>query len=139
MKKYKIIVKLVNGDELRARSLGKDQEEALATLMRDERFLEFVGVGEDVEISIVSVDILPEGENKEVEDNGRFVLQPCEEPGWWIVTGMETMVCIRFKEKDFEHTHKITSIEEERCDALDTATSLRMLSEYLHRFHKELL
>lgn len=141
MKRYKILVELKNGDRVEAYSLGKSEEEALAILLVDERFTSFVGVGEAERTKemIRSVHITCEGEDKPVEDNGRFMLQPCKKKGWWIVTDLETLVCIRFKEGDFQHTQKVTSIEEPTCGPLQTATSLRMIVEYLFKFHAELL
>lgn len=69
----------------------------------------------------------------------RFVLQPSQEPGFWVATDTEHLIVIKFQEHRFNETQKITLLNGDKFasdeEALRVATYLRELADWLRDNH----
>ncbi|WP_289191599.1 hypothetical protein [Bacteroides acidifaciens] len=69
----------------------------------------------------------------------RFILQPSQEPGFWVATDTEHNIVIKFREHQFNDTQKITLLDGNTFDRTDDATRiatyLREIADWLRREH----
>ena len=135
MKRFEVKIKFVGGDELHARVVAKDQSAAMKRIVDDGRIME--KVAEFGEIS--TIDIQGLGDYVPVTDDpDRFVLQPSSEDGWWVATDKTNGIVVRFQEGLFNQTAKVTMLDDDVPSAIDSATALRELSEWLAVYHEGL-
>lgn len=73
--------------------------------------------------------------------NERFILQPSEEPGFWVATDQEHGLVVKFKEHQFNQTHHPTLLNGDTFhsvdEALKYATYMRELADWLAVNHKD--
>lgn len=132
MKRFEVRIKFVGGDELHSRVVAKDQSAAMKRILDDGSIMEKVaGFGE-----ISSIDIVPLGDYVPVTDNpDRFILQPSKDEGWCVATDKVNGIVVRFQEGLFNQTAKVTMLDDKEPSAIDSATALRELSEWLAVYH----
>lgn len=77
--------------------------------------------------------------------NKRFILQESQElPAWWVLTDIENEVVVKFKDKDFNGTQKVTplnddSITLERVGGVHgLARVMREIGNYMARYHGDI-
>lgn len=134
MKQYKIIITLINSDELRAKVMARNQKDALKRLQQTDQYRDFVGNTDIVKIDIIPVEI-------HGIDNERFaVTNITNKPGWYVVCDLDHLIKIEFKKGFFNETQKIMPIGEgKELGALECATAMREISDYLFQNFRELL
>lgn len=70
----------------------------------------------------------------------RFILQNSIEEGWWVCTDTAFGIVVKWKEHDFNGTQKVTPLEDNAThSAIEYATSLREMSEWLYATHKHIV
>ena len=133
MKRYKFIIKLSDGNEIQATSVGNSRDEAVERLLALPQTTEFIGSAQVIDTVLVGEEaVLPVPVD-------RFVLQRASDPNWWIVGDPEGMFVIRFQEHDFNGTRKITYLKDTSSNALAEARVLREIPEWLQLYHSEVL
>ena len=133
MKRYKFIIKLSDGNEIQAASVGNSRDEAVERLLTLPQTTEFIGSAQVIDAVLVGEEAV-----RPVPAD-RFVLQRATNPGWWVVGDPEGMLVIKFKEHDFNGTRKITYLKDTSSNALAEARVLREIPEWLQLYHSEVL
>lgn len=80
-----------------------------------------------------------EGETREDE---RFVLQESKDFGWWVCTDKCNGIVIKFRDKLFNESQKVTTLEDfdiTKISISNIAKILREIGEWLTRHHSEKL
>lgn len=141
MNNYKVIIQLSNGDEINANVAARNQAHAIERiekLLKSEEgkmFADFIG---DNEITKIIID--NNSERKSVDTENRFLLQQSKEQGKWVATDTVNQVVCIFEEKKFNETHKVSFLNEiNYLSALEIATILRELSEWLAKNHPQIV
>lgn len=71
----------------------------------------------------------------------RFILQPSQEPGFWVATDTEHGLVVKFKEHQFNETHHPTLLNGEAfhsaSEALKYAHYLSELGDWLMANHRD--
>ena len=136
MNTYKVNIKLENGDEVQARSVGRTQQEAVNRVMESPQFKEFRGwmkvesVHYELEQACTTVQV----------DATRYDFQPSKErEGWYVVTDKKDLVVVIFEKGKFNETHRITRLDDTLPDPLTAASGLKAIADYLHIYHPEVL
>lgn len=132
MNRYSITVQLSDGDRIEAKSVGDNQEQALARLQETEAFVSFIG-GRDID----SVDIAYIGKATPVNPDD-FILQQGSKPGWWVATDKVHNVVVQFEQGRFNDTARITPLFDS-VPAKDMPTVLREIGEYLALHHGDIV
>lgn len=71
---------------------------------------------------------------------GRFRVEPSKKKkGWWVVTDLDNLVVITFKEHHFHETQRITPLNDTTPDPLELATVLRECAEWLRAEQYDLI
>ncbi|MBR1377948.1 MAG: hypothetical protein IJ557_02335 [Bacteroidaceae bacterium] len=134
MKRFDFFIRLSDGvSEIHARAIGETAEEALDQLQKQKEYVEFVGEKTVAEVKLMGVS--------DVNDikAGRFNLSPSmQEEGWWVVADTQRNVVVRFQEHAFNATYKATPLNDD-YPALELATSLREIGEYVATYYPYLL
>ena len=133
MKRYKFIIKLSDGNEIQAISVGNSRDEAVEHLLALPQTTEFIGSAQVIDAVLVGEEAV-----RPVPAD-RFVLQRATNPGWWVVGDPEGMLVIKFKEYDFNGTRKITYLKDTSSAASAEAGVLREIPEWLQLYHSEVL
>ena len=133
MKRYKFIIKLSDGNEIQAASVGNSRDEAVERLLALPQTLEFIGAAQVIDAVLVSEEAV------QPVPADRFVLQRSTAPCWWVVGDPEGLFVVRFKEHDFNGTQKITYLKDISSTALAEARVLREIPEWLQSYHPEVL
>ena len=131
MKRYKFIIKLSDGNEIQAASVGNSRDEAVERLLALPQTTEFIGSAQVIDAVLVGEEAV-----RPVPAD-RFVLQRATNPGWWVVGDPEGMFVIKFKEHDFNGTRKITYLKDTSSAASAEARVLREIPEWLQLYHSE--
>lgn len=75
-----------------------------------------------------------------VLDKDRFLLQPSKEPGWYVLTDTKLLITLRFRAGDFNGSQKVTQLDDSRIiNPMDIATSLRLMGDWIQKYHRELI
>lgn len=75
-----------------------------------------------------------------VLDKERFLLQPSKEPGWYVLTDEQLLITLRFRAGDYNGSQQVKMIDESLVkDPMDIATSLRLMGDWMLKYHKELI
>lgn len=133
MKQWNIKVSLSDGDMADVNVVAENQAKALEILKANSTFLDFVGTR-----SITKVDIIPNGEYEPAKAED-YVLQKSEKKGFWCVADKVNNVVVVFEQGKYNDTAKITFLNDKAPSALDSATILRKIGEYIVNFHPSLL
>lgn len=135
MNQYRVIIKLSNEEEVDAKIAAESEEHAVKRLVNTAQFRQFVGKAKIRETSIILL-----GEYKEVDNTTRFVFgESKEKPNWFVVTDTAEMFVVRFEKGKYNETVIITPLNDNVSSALQSATSLREIGEYLVKYHPEVL
>ena len=133
MKRYKFIIKLSDGNEIQATSVGNSRDEAVEHLLALPQTTDFIGSAQVIDAVLVGEEAV-----RPVPVD-RFVLQRASNPNWWVVGDPEGMLVIKFKEHDFNGTRKITYLNDTPSSASAKARVLREIPEWLQLYHSEVL
>lgn len=135
MNQYRVIIKLSNEEEIDAKVAAESEEHAVKRLVDTPQFRQFVGTSKIRETSITLL-----GEYKEVDNTARFVFgESKEKTNWFVVTDTVEMFVVRFEKGRYNETAIITPLNDNISSALQSATSLREIGEYLVKYHPEVL
>lgn len=136
MKKYKVIIRFTDGDEINCNVVAESQAEALQRVVSEEKAIEFISEGNKV---VDNVDIAYIGEYEEITDDpSRFSVEPSQErEGWYVAVDKKNNVVILFEKCNFNNTIDCKPLDD--APALDLATAMRELVDWLRKYHSELL
>jgi hypothetical protein len=136
MNTYKVNIKLENGDEVQARSVGRTPDEAVNRVLESQQFKEFK---EWMKIESIHYELEQTGTSVQV-DATRYDFQPSKEwEGWYVVTDKKDMVVVIFEKGKFNETHRITRLDDTLPDPLTAASGLKAIADYLRIYHPEVL
>ena len=137
MNTYKVKIKLENGDEVQARSVGRTPQEAVNRVMESPQFKEFNQ--QWIGIKSIHYELEQAGASVQV-DSTRYDFQPSKErEGWYVVTDKKDMVVVIFEKGKFNETQRITRLDDTLPDPLTAASGLKAIADYLHIYHPEVL
>ena len=134
MKRYRINIKLSNGDEVKSTVEARNQADAIKRLEQSPEFARFVGPNEIVSMEVEPIPIEP-------IDNERFAVTTIDnKPGWYVVADLDNMLKIEWKKGMYNETQRVLPIGQGNpLDAQQAATAMREIGEYLNDNFKELL
>lgn len=134
MKRYKIIITFENGDQIKANVVGRNQSDAVKRLQKTHKYSEMAEGTAVADMEVTPIPIKP-------IDNERFaVTNITNKPGWYVVADLDHLIKVEFKKGKFNETQKIFPIGEgKEMDALESATAMREIAEYLITNFKELV
>ena len=136
MNTYKVNIKLENGDEVQARSVGRTPDEAVNRVLESQQFKEFKGW---MKIESIHYELEQAGTSVQV-DATRYDFQPSKErEGWYVVTDKKDLVVVIFEKGKFNETHRITRLDDTLPDPLTASSGLRAIADYLKVYHPEVL
>ena len=136
MNTYKVNIKLENGDEVQARSVGRTPDEAVNRVLESQQFKEFKGW---MKIESIHYELEQAGTSVQV-DATRYDFQPSKErEGWYVVTDKKDFVVVVFDKGKFNETHRITRLDDTLPDPLTAASGLKAIADYLRIYHPEVL
>ena len=137
MNTYKVNIKLENGDEVQARSVGRTPDEAVNRVLESQQFKEFNQ--QWIGIKSIHYELEQAGSSVQV-DITRYDFQPSKErEGWYVVTDKMDMVVVIFEKGKFNETQRITRLDDTLPDPLTAASGLKAIADYLHIYHPEVL
>lgn len=77
--------------------------------------------------------------------NKRFIIQESQDlPGWWVLTDIENEIVVKFKDKDFNGTQKVTPLNDDSVilakagGAQGFARVMREIGDYMARHHGDI-
>lgn len=77
--------------------------------------------------------------------NKRFIIQESQDlPGWWVLTDIENEIVVKFKDKDFNGTQKVTPLNDDSVilakagGAQGFARVMREIGDYVARHHGDI-
>lgn len=134
MKRYRINIKLSNGDEVKSTVEARNQADAIKRLEQSPEFARFVGPNEIVSMEVEPIPIVP-------IDNERFAVTTIDnKPGWYVVADLDNMIKIEWKKGMYNETQRVLPIGKGKpLDAQQAATAMREIADYLIANFKELL
>ena len=136
MNTYKVNIKLENGDEVQARSVGRTPDEAVNRVLESQQFKEFKGW---MKIESIHYELEQAGTSVQV-DATRYDFQPSKErEGWYVVTDKKYLVVVIFEKGKFNETQRITRLDDTLPDPLTAASGLKAIADYLRIYHSEVL
>ena len=134
MKRYRINIKLSNGDEVKSTVEARNQADAIKRLEQSPEFARFVGPNEIVSMEVEPFPIEP-------IDNERFAVTTIDnKPGWYVVADLDNMLKIEWKKGMYNETQRVLPIGKGKpLDAQQGATAMREIADYLIANFKELI
>ena len=136
MNTYKVNIKLENGDEVQARSVGRTSDEAVNRVVESPQLKEFRG---QLKIESIQCELEQAGTSAQV-DATRYDFQPSKErEGWYVVTDKKDLVVVIFEKGRFNETQRITRLDDSLPDPLTAASGLKAIADYLRIYHSEVL
>lgn len=136
MNTYKVNIKLENGDEVQARSVGRTPNEAVNRVMESPQFKEFRGW---MKVESIHYELEQAGTSVQV-DATRYDFQPSKErEGWYVVTDKKDLVVVIFEKGKFNETQRITRLDDTLPDPLAAASGLKAIVDYLRIYHPGVL
>ena len=136
MNTYKVNIKLENGDEVQARSVGRTPQEAVNRVLESQQFKEFKRW---MKIESIHYELEQAGTSVQV-DATRYDFQPSKErEDWYVVTDKKDMVVVIFEKGKFNETQRITRLDDTLPDPLTAASGLKAIADYLRIYHSEVL
>lgn len=77
--------------------------------------------------------------------NKRFILQESQDlPGWWVLTDIDNEIVVKFKDKDFNGTQKVTPLNDDSVTLAKVggvsgyARVMREIGEYMVQYHGDI-
>lgn len=136
MNTYRIKIRLENGDEIEARSVGYTPQEAEVKVLGNVEFRKFAG---DLKIESMYTQLEQASTTIQV-DATRYDFRPSQErEGWYVVTDKKDLVVVIFEKGRFNETQRITRLDDTLPDPLSAASGLRAIADYLKVYHPEVL
>ena len=136
MNTYKVNIKLENGDEVQARSVGRTPDEAVNRVLESQQFKEFKGW---MKIESIHYELEQAGTSVQV-DATRYDFQPSKErEDWYVVTDKKDMVVVIFEKGKFNETQRITRLDDTLPAPLPAASGQKAIADYLRIYHPEVL
>lgn len=136
MNTYRVNIRLENGDEVKARSVGHTPFEAEERVVNSSQFQDFRN---GLKIKSIYTELEQAGSSVQV-DATRYDFQPSKErEGWYVVTDKKDMVVVIFEKGKFNETQRITRLDDSLPDPLTAASGLKAIADYLHIYHPEVL
>jgi len=134
MKRYRINIKLSNGDEVKSTVEARNQADAIKRLEQSPEFARFVGQNEIVSMEVEPIPIEP-------IDNERFAVTTIDnKPGWYVVADLDNLIKIEWKKGMYNETQRVLPIGDGKpLDAQKAATAMREIADYLIANFKELI
>lgn len=134
MKRYRINIKLSNGDEVHSNVEARNQADAIKRLEKAQEFVNFVGQNEIVDMVVEPIPIEP-------IDNERFAVTTIDnKPGWYVVADLDNMLRIEWKKGKYNETQRVLPIGKGKpLDTQQAATAMREIADYLIANFKELI
>ena len=134
MKRFKITIQLDNGNEVQSTVMARNQADARKRLETTQQYIDFVAGRQVEKIDIEPIPIEP-------IDNERFAVTTIDnKPGWYVVADLDNLVKIEWKKGMYNETQRVLPIGAgKELSALDGATAMREIGEYLYEHFKELL
>ena len=137
MNTYKVNIKLENGDEVQARSVGRTPQEAVDRILESKQFKEFNQ--QWIGIESILYELEQAGTTVHV-DATRYDFQPSKErEDWYVVTDKKDLVVVIFEKGKFNETQRITRLDDTLPDPLTAASGLKAIADYLRIYHSEVL
>lgn len=136
--RYLVKIMCERADEVvEARVDARTPEEAIDRVLQLPPVQETVktkwGVDAEIEVEVEPIE-------DAVLDKDRFVLQPSKEEGWYVLTDTQLLITLRFRAGDFNGSQKITMLDNHRiANPMDVPTSLRLMGDYMQKYHRELI
>lgn len=131
-KRYKFKIEYTDGTIMYAKGEGFGPSQALHNIINTLQYQQMTkGLTIDSVTPEEEEDIVPISFNS-------CILQKSQDEGWWVLTHKETSTVIKFQEKKWNETQKITSLEKEPTDPLLAATIMREAGEWLSTFRSDL-
>ena len=134
MKQYKIIIKLTSGDEVRAKVMARNRNDAVSRLKRNEEYADFLGNADIESMEVIPVEIRP-------IDNERFaVTNVSNKQGWFVVCDLDHLIKVEFKKGHFNDMQRVYPVGEGKpLDVLERDTAMREIADYLQKNFPELI
>lgn len=134
MKRYKIDIKLSNGEELHTMVTARNQADAIRRLEQTPEAIEFIGDNEIVTMDVEPIPIEP-------IDNERFAVTTIDnKPGWYVVADLDNLIRIEWKKGKYNETQRVLPIGKGKpMDVQPSATAMREIADYLIDNFKELM
>lgn len=136
MNTYRIRIKLSNGDEIDARSVGYTSKEAEKRVIESTQFQDFRN---GVKIQSIHTELEQVGTSVLI-DATRYDFQPSKErENWYVVTDKKDLVVVIFEKGRFDETQRINRLDDTLSDPLTAASGLRAIADYLKVYHPDVL
>lgn len=137
MKKYKVIIKFTDGDEVNSNVFANDKADALQRVVENEKTIEFISAENKV---VKNVDIAYIGEVGEIaDDTDRFSVAPSQErEGWLVAVDKQNNIVLIFEHGNFNDTVECKPLDD-NAPALNIATAMRELADWLNKYHSVLV
>ena len=136
MKTYLITIKLSNGYEIQARSVGNDPLEAQHRVLDAPQTKQFL---QGLTFQSIHIELESKFVSEEANPDRYHFQESSDKQGWYVVTDTEAMVVITFEKGKFNETQRITHLSDEVPEALEGAKTLRKFVDYLQQYHPEVL
>lgn len=134
MKRYEVEISFVNGDRVQARTEARNKNDAIRRIKATKQFIEFQAQAGDIVTEYVEEIPI------ETIDNSRFVVtNVANKEGWYVVADLENRIKVEFKKGHYNDMQKVSYFGKGEIDALQSATALREIGEYMYEFFKELI
>lgn len=136
MNTYRVKIRLENGDEVKARSVGYTPQEAEKRVIESTQFQKFRN---GLKIQSIYTE-LEQATTTIQADATRYDFLPSKErEGWYVVTDKKDLVVVIFEKGRFNETQRITRLDDTLPDPLTAASALRAIADYLQKYHPEVL
>ena len=136
MNTYRVNVRLENGDEVKACSVGYTPQEAEKRVIESTQFQEFRN---GLKIQSIHTELEQATTTIQV-DATLYDFRPSQErEGWYVVTDKKDLVVVIFEKGRFNETQRITRLDDTLPDPLTAASGLRAIADYLKVYHPEVL
>lgn len=135
MKSYQVKIKFASNDEVHIRVDARNQADAIRRVEESNEFQNFAAEqGEIIRVEVIPEEIAP-------IDNSRFsVTNVTNKPGWYVVVDLDNRIKIEFKKNHFNDMQNISFFgKETQMDAVNVATALRQIADYMYENFKELI
>lgn len=131
MKRYSIEITFTDGNIVRARVEGRNENDALKRLKSTEQYQSFA-----TEIASEMVTPIPIAS----VDNERFaVTDITNKEGWYVVVDLDNSVRVEFKKGRYNDTQKTEYYGKGTPDPLTLATALREIGDFMRAKFPELI
>lgn len=132
MKTYQIKISFADGDKAVINVTAENLEAAIEKIKNTSEFKVFAA---NKTVLSISHKIIP----SDVVNPTDYILQPSEDKGFWVVTDKKNNVVVKFKEGSFNETQKATFLFNTNKTAVELATIMRKIGEWLSSNHSDLI